>query len=221
MNRLAFCLALFISGVVQAQTVPTRDSIVYFFKPHFTVFIAPLAMADYIGGYNFKCGTEYSINENVNGLTEVSLYMPWHQTYRNVSGFKVRQDFRKYNMQKMFFMGASFMLKQQNLDYTAVMPLTDSTYYKKPYTLHKTILSPSFTIGYNQNVSNHWYFDLAAYAGFRLKFAETEGLTPSERSTMWNYNVEYDDLDMKTMLRQGQHIGIELQATLRIGYVFS
>ncbi len=218
---MSFFFVMLAPVFAQAQSVPTRDTIVYFFKPHFTLFVAPLAMADYIGGYNFRFGTEYSLGENVNGLTEVSVYMPWHQHYNYVSGFKVRQDFRKYNMSKMMFAGGSIMLKQQNIDHIAVIPITDSTYYKKSYTLHKTIVSPSFTIGFNQNIYNHWYFDVAAYAGFRLKSANTEGLTPTERSTMWNYDIEYDDLDRKTMLKQGQHIGIELQACLRIGYVFS
>lgn len=218
-KRLTLFIVLLASAFVQAQSVPQRDTVVYFFKPHFTVFFAPLALADYVGGYNFRFGTEYSLGEKVNGLTEVSIYMPWHQTYNNVSGFKVRQDFRKYNMNKMIFMGASIMLKQQNLDYLAVIPITDSTYYKKTYTLHKTIISPSFTIGFNQNISNHLYIDVAAYAGFRVKFAETDGLTPTERSTMWNYDVEYDDLDKKTMLKQGQHVGIELQVSVRVGYV--
>lgn len=220
MQRLTLFFALLASTFVQAQTVQTADTSNYFFKPRFSVFIAPLALADYMGGYNLRVGTEYALGENVNGLTEVSVYMPWHQKYNYVSGFKVRQDFRKYNLKDGFFIGASIMLKQQKIDYIAVVPITDSTYYKKPYTLSKIVVSPSFTLGYNTRIDEHWYIDVSAYAGFRVKFAETEGLTPTERSTMWNYDVEYDDLDMKTMLKQGQHVGIELQACLRVGYVF-
>ncbi len=220
MQRPTLFFALLASTFVHAQTVQTVDTTNYFFKPHFSVFVAPLALADYIGGYNLRVGTEYSLGENVNGLTEVSVYMPWHQKYNYVSGFKVRQDFRKYNLKKGFFIGGSIMLKQQKIDYVAVIPITDSTYYKKSYTLSKIVVSPSFTLGYNTRIDEHWYVDVSAYAGFRVKFAEAEGLTPTERSTMWNYDVEYDDLDMKTMLKQGQHVGIELQACLRVGYVF-
>lgn len=221
MKGITLLFAILATSVVHAQPTPDTAATSYFFKPRFTVFVAPLALADYIGGYNFRCGTEYALGEKVNGLTEVSVYMPWHQTYNYVSGFKVRQDFRKYSMKEELFMGASIMLKQQNIDYLAVVPITDSTQYIKPYTLHKTVISPSFTIGINQHMAEHWYIDVAAYAGLRLKFADAEGLTPGEKNTMWIYDTDYTSWDVKTMLKQGQHIGIELQASVRIGYVFN
>jgi hypothetical protein len=214
-----FCFLL-CAATVYAQRVPVTDTTDYFFKPGLSVFVAPLAMADYIGGYNFRFGTEYSLNENVNGLTEVSIYMPWHQRYHYVSGFKVRQDFRKYIVQKQLFMGGSIMIKQQKLDYTAVVPIDDSTRYLKPYTLSKIVVSPSFVLGFTTRLNEHWYIDLSGYAGLRFKFAEAQGLTPTERSTMWNYNLDYTDWDNKIMLKQGQHPGIELQASVRVGYYF-
>jgi len=220
MKSTAFFLSLFASVFAQAKAATASDTIPYFFRPHFAVFVAPLAMADYIGGYNFRCGTEYSLGEKVNGLTEVSIYMPWHQTYNYVSGFKVRQDFRKYRMNDGFFIGGSIMIKQQKIDYIAVVPVTDSTRYLKPYTLSKIVISPSFTIGYNTRINEHWYIDVAAYGGIRLKFAETEGLTPTENSQKWLHNDDYTKWDMHWMLREGQHIGIELQASVRVGYVF-
>ncbi len=220
MKHLFFFAVIISSIFVQAQTVPSAGTTPDFFKPRFAMFMAPLAMADYIGGYNFRVGTEYSLGEKVNGLTEVSVYMPWHQKYHHVSGFRIRQDFRKYNMKDGFFLGASFMVKQQKIDHIAVLPITDTTYNFKPYTLSKIVVSPSFTVGYNSRIDEHWYVDVSAYAGFRVKNANAEGLTPSERNSMWNKNVDYNDYNDKIMLRQGQHVGIELQASLRIGYVF-
>jgi hypothetical protein len=220
MKRFVFLFALAITTSARAQSLALSDSVTGFFKPRLSVFMAPLALADYTGGYNLRVGAEYSLGEKMNGLTEVSVYMPYHHIYHHVSGFRIRQDFRKYKMTDGFFLGGSIMVKQQKLDYTAVVPVTDSIRYLKPYTLSKIVVSPSFTCGYNTNLDEHWYVDISVYGGLRFKFAEAEGLTPTERSTMWNYNLDYTDWDKKIMLNQGQRIGIELQASVRVGYVF-
>lgn len=212
---VAFTTNLFAQ---QPSLVPSVDTTNYFFQPGLTISMAPLALADYNGGHGMRVATEYTLKENFTGLTEVTYYLPFHNRYANVKGFRIRQDFRKYNSSDRFFIGGSIMVKNQSLDYIAVIPMTDSTHYRKPYTLKKLIVSPSLVVGQNA-VFDRWYFEACLYVGLRIKNAYVEGLTQSEKANMWNYDVEAGDLQTKIVLRQDTHLGIEISPTIRIGYI--
>lgn len=112
------------------------------------------------------------------------------------------------------------MAMRQSLGYTAVIPINDSDYYTKPYTLRKTIFSPSFLTGSNTKfgLGSKWYLETCMYVGFRFKDAYTDGLTPTETSSMWNYDLSPEDWQMRIILKQGMHVGAEFTVSLEIGY---
>lgn len=153
-------------------------------------------------------------------MTELTWYLPFHNRLENVKGFRIRQDFRAYNAKESFFVGGSVMAMRQSLGYTAVIPINDSDYYTKPYTLRKTIFSPSFLTGSNTKfgLGSKWYLETCMYVGFRFKDAYTDGLTPTETSSMWNYDLSPEDWQMRIILKQGMHVGAEFTVSLEIGY---
>jgi hypothetical protein len=220
MKTLLLLALLTFASALPAQVASPSAADTSFFRPQRTVFFSPLALVNLHAGSGVRFGMEYRLAENLNGLTELTLYIPASRNYESVHGFRLRQDFRVYNMKKQLFIGGSIMLKQQTLGDIAVIPVTDSTVYRKAYNVQKTVVSPSIVIGFNGMEYRHIYFEACVYVGVRFKNAAHVGLTPTESTRMHSYNRRPEDLPIQFALKKGMSVAPELQPCLRVGYKF-
>lgn len=220
MKALKVLAAVLFSGSLLAQTDvnPAPE----FNRPRRTLAWAPLAMADMSGGAGLRVSSEYRLNEIWNGMSEATVYLPYNNFYKSTSGVRVRQDFRKYTSGKNYFYGVSFMFKYQQIDHIAVVPINDSTRYRKNYSLIKSIICPAFVIGTHTYMgeTEGWYIETSAYLGLRFKDAHMEGLSGSEAGSMWPYDLEATDFALRMALQDGIYVHPEISGTIKIGYDF-
>lgn len=214
LNAILFSVALMGQGEV--NTAPE------FNRPYRTLVWAPLAMADMPGGPGLRVSSEYRLNGIWNGMSETTVYLPYHNFYRSTSGVRVRQDFRKYISGKNYFYGVSFMFKYQKVNHIAVVPINDSTRYRKNYSVVKNIICPAFVIGSHTYMGDTkgWYIESSAYLGLRFKDAHMEGLTGSEAGSMWPFDLEATDFAFRMALQDGIYVHPEISGTIKIGYDF-
>lgn len=193
-----------------------------FRQPQLGWAFAPMALTEDNSGRGVRLSAEYHLLHEWNGITEVTGYLPHGTPFTKVSGFRLRQDVVRYNVKREMYTGVSMMFKAQKIDHIAIVPIDDSTTYRKPYALIKRVLSPSFVIGttgYFGEDSN-WFIGGAIYLGVRYRNARIDGLTPTEEATMWPFDNESTDFVRNWTLKDGVNWYPELNLTLKIGYDF-
>jgi hypothetical protein len=221
MKLIHFAASILLSITLCSQA-PNDTIISDFHRPQRTLAWAPLALADMPGGPGLRVSSEYRLNAIWNGMTEATVYMPYHNFYRSTSGVRIRQDFRKYAPGNNYFYGFSLMFKYQTIDHIAVVPINDSTRYRKNYSLVKNIICPAFVIGSHTYMgeTEGWYIETSAYLGLRFKDAHKEGLTGGEAGSMWPYDLEATDFALRMALQDGIRVHPEITGTIKIGYDF-
>jgi hypothetical protein len=222
MRSSVIAFAFFLVHQAVAQSTNSADTTSYFGQPQLSLAIAPLTLADFAGGAGLRMSGEYRIKGVWNGMTEATIYLPYNTVYRGTYGVRVRQDFRRYNQSKELFTGFSFMVKSQQVDHIAVVPINDSVRYRKNYSLIKTVICPAFVIGTQTYMGDNtgWYLEAAAYLGLRFKEAHVQGLTASEAARMWPYDIESTDFAQRIALQDGVRLQPEISASLKIGFDF-
>lgn len=191
------------------------------FRPNvWSVSLAPLALIDRGGGAGPRWGVEWRFSRRWSVFTEATVYWPHHPKFARVSGYRLKQEVRRYNKMKPIFLGVSIFLKQQSIDHTAIVPITDSTNYRKPYTLSKQVIAPAFSYGYREYLSSssRWYGEIVVYLGMRFKEAKVSGLTAKEQASYWAFDVESSDFVERFALRTGSLVHPELSFSIRFGF---